>query len=74
MATVLAAVGQARVRKPTYAEGDLGEEEAIELDLEPQVMLVTEQRVRTEAVAMPTTIKFAPSEQTVLASQVRGNK
>lgn len=68
MATVLAAVDQARVRKPMYSEGGLLEED-IEPDYYQQTMLTEH-----EAVAMPTAMQIAPSEQTVHVSQVRGNK
>lgn len=74
MATVLAAVDQARVRKPMYSEGGFIEEEAVEPDFYQQTMLTEQVRTTAEAVAMPTAVQIAPFEQTVHVSQVRENE
>lgn len=73
MATVLAAVDHARVRKPVHAEMAAAEEETVEFDLKQQAMLAAEQqvRVKTEATLMPSAAQVSFTEKTVHVSQVR---
>lgn len=55
-------------------EGLTEEEEALELELQPEATYITEQHFRTsatEAVAMPTAVHVTPAEPAFHVSQVR---
>lgn len=71
MATVLAAVDHARVRKPTHAEGAQMEEEA---DVRHQEMLAAKQKVtsKKEMLLIPPETPMPATEKSVHVTQVRG--
>lgn len=77
MATVLAAVDHARVRKPAHAEraaAAAAEEETVEFDVAQQAMFAAEQqsRARAEAsFASSADVQLGSSEKTFHVSQVR---
>ncbi len=74
MATVLAAVDLARIRKPTHAEGAQLEEET---DISHQEMLATKQQVTSKKelllipTEMPTSTTTSTTEKSVHVTQVR---
>lgn len=80
MATVLAAVDHARVRKPVHAErgaAAAAEEETVEFDVTQQAMFAAEQQVRARAEASlmsSAATQLTPTEKTVHISQVRTSK
>ncbi len=77
MATVLAAVDHARVRKPTHAEGAQLEEET-DIRQRHQEMLETKQQVTSKKelllipTEMPTSTTTSTTEKSVHVTQVRG--
>lgn len=73
VATVLAAVGHARIRKPTHAEGAQMEEEA---DISHQEMLATKQQVtsKKELLLIPTEMTTSTTEKSVHVTQVRSTE
>lgn len=74
VATVLAAVDHARVRKPAQAERGAAEEATLEFDMsQQQAMYAAEQQVRarTEATLAPPTAHVTAAQKTVHVSQVR---
>lgn len=70
MATVLAAVDQARVRKPVHVESALAEEET---DIKQQAVLSSMQQAasKMEVLQIPSDIPSSSIEQKVHVSQVR---
>lgn len=70
VATVLAAVDQARVRKPVHVENALAEEET---DIKQQAMLSAKQQAASqmEVLQIPSDISSISTEQKVQVSQVR---
>lgn len=70
VATVLAAVDHARIRKPMHAEGAQMEEET---DIRHQEMLATKQQVtsKKELLLSPPEMTTATTEKTVHVTQVR---
>lgn len=70
MAKVLAAVDQARVRKPVHVESTLADEEK---DIKHHAMLSAKQQAasKMEVLQIPDDIPSTSTEQTVHVSQVR---
>lgn len=70
VATVLAAVDQARVRKPVHVESALAEEE---MDIKQQAVLSAKQQAasKMEVLQVPSEIPSTSTEQSVHVSQVR---
>lgn len=70
VATVLAAVDQARVRKPVHVDSALAEDE---MDIKQQAMLSAKQQAasKMEVLQIPSDILSTSTEQTVHVSQVR---
>lgn len=71
VATVLAAVDQARVRKPVHVDSDFAEEE---MDIKQQDVLSAKQQTQSQVdvLQVSSATPSAPSEQTVHVTQVRG--
>lgn len=76
VATVVAAVDLARVRKPVHAEGDqAGEQEAIEVEMRQQAAATAETQIVTTKklpAEPPAAVAVASEQRKVQVSQVGG--